>query len=157
MRPTKVKYTKELLEDAVRSSLSFAQVIRHIGLKQAGGTQINIKRRIKSYKIDTSHFLGSASNSGPGHVGGPAKKTWQEILVLRTGDYRTKPFQLRRAMIESGIEFKCCMCNNPGLWRGKHLRLENDHRNGNWLDDRRENLRFMCPNCHSQTETDGRH
>lgn len=65
---------------------------------------------------------------------------------------RQHAVKLRRALIESGRDYKCCCCNNSGNWLGKELRLQVNHKNGNWLDNRPENLEFICPNCHSQTE-----
>ena len=51
------------------------------------------------------------------------------------------------------INFKCSKCNNEGEWFGEKLVLQLDHINGISNDNRIENLRFLCPNCHTQTET----
>ena len=149
---SKSKYTRELLEPLVKESTSIAQVLRKLGLREGGGTHSHISRTIKRYELDTSHFLGQAANCGKGHRGGPKKKEWQECLVKRKEGRRQKAFVLRRALIESGREYKCEECEQLPLWRGKELRLQVDHRNGDWLDDRPDNLRFLCPHCHTQTE-----
>jgi len=46
-----------------------------------------------------------------------------------------------------------CECGITDEWRGRKIVLELDHVNGCGNDNRLENLRFLCPNCHSQTET----
>jgi hypothetical protein len=51
------------------------------------------------------------------------------------------------------IPYKCRDCNNEGNWNNKKLSLHLEHINGNWDDNRLENLCFLCPNCHSQTPT----
>lgn len=51
------------------------------------------------------------------------------------------------------IDYKCNTCFNKGFWLKRKLSLHLDHINGVRNDNRLENLRFLCPNCHSQTDT----
>lgn len=61
---------------------------------------------------------------------------------------------LKKRLIKEGYkENKCEDCYNKGEWNDKHLELELDHINGDSRDNRLENLRILCPNCHSQTPT----
>jgi Zn finger protein HypA/HybF involved in hydrogenase expression len=62
--------------------------------------------------------------------------------------------QLKKRLIYLGLlEYKCVKCGNNGEWMGEKLSLEIDHINGINNDNRLENLRILCPNCHSQTPT----
>ena len=144
-----------MLSPIFESSLSYAEVLRRLGLKQTGGSQSNIKRLAQKYGISTDHFLGQLRNQGDEHRG-PAKTTAEEILVLRDPlGPPEKAFRLRRAMIEIGIPYSCVLCGMEAVWNNKPLMLTVDHINGRRYDNRRENLRFLCPNCHSQTPTFG--
>lgn len=51
------------------------------------------------------------------------------------------------------LEYRCALCGNCGEWNGQELILQVDHINGDHHDNRLENLRFLCPNCHAQTDT----
>lgn len=148
------KYTKEILEAVVRQNHSMAGVLRALGLKLAGGSHTHISRRIKVLGIDTSHFLGQGSNRGPDHRG-PKPLTCDQVFVLRKSGYRQKARILRKALLESGRPYGCegkgCILLDE--WLGRPLVLHVNHKNGDWLDDRAENLEFLCPNCHSQTPT----
>ena len=146
------KYTREILEAAVVQNHSFSGVLRTLGLKPAGGTHAHLSRRIKELGLDTSHFLGRASNRGPDHRG-PKRLPWREVLLLRTSGRRQKSYIIRRALLESGRDYRCegSGCPLRDHWLRKPLVLHVNHKNGNWLDDRAENLEFLCPNCHSQT------
>ncbi|MFF0814509.1 HNH endonuclease [Rhodococcus sp. NPDC003318] len=144
-----MKYTREVLQDAVAHSTSIAGVMRHLNVVAAGGTHAHLSRRIEKLGIDTSHFTGSAHQKGQP---APNRLTPSEILVLRpTGSARCKPHLLRRALLEAGMPHVCALCGIPPFWNGAPLTLHVDHINGNYLDSRIENLRSLCPNCHSQT------
>lgn len=150
------KYTAEMLRPIVESSLSYTEVLRRLGLKQAGGSQSNVKRLVQKYGIGADHFLGQSRNRGDEHRG-PRKATAEEILVLRDPLAQPeKAFKLRRAMIETGIPFLCAECGIEAVWNDRPLMLTVDHINGHRNDNRRENLRFLCLNCHSQTPTFGK-
>lgn len=150
------KYTPEILAEAVRASTSGFQVLRHLNLRITGGSHGYIAGLIKRYGLDTSHFTGRGSNRGDRHTGGPDKIPWDQVLVLdRLHGRKDWTRRVKRAMIEAGIPYICKICGSPPEWFGKSLTLQIDHMNGDFLDNRRENLRFVCPNCHSQTENWG--
>lgn len=141
------KVSDEALAEAVRNCTAVMGVLRYLGLREAGGTHSHYKRRIQRLGLDTSHFLAKASSKGRIST---RRRLADEILVLRTDGTRGRSEQLVRALKDKGVEHKCAKCGQPPEWLGKPLTLDVDHRNENWLDDRLENLRFLCPNCHSQ-------
>lgn len=143
-------YTPELLTEAVQGSCSFAGVVRFLHLRQAGGTQAYIARRIRAFGIDTSHFTGQAHAKGQRHP----KICAGQLLVPRPPHARRVPGQrLRQALRELGRPDLCAGCGIGPSWHGRPLSLEVDHINGDWCDNRPENLRILCPNCHATTET----
>lgn len=148
-----MKYSKSLLEPLVKNSTSTSEVIRKLGLAQAGGTNSHLNRLFKKFSIDTSHFLGQSSNKGKSD---PKKLEWQSVLTYdRNKGRRENVFRLKRAMLESGIPECCSECGLPPEWNGKPITLQIDHKDGNGLNNFQFNVRFLCPNCHSQTPTFG--
>lgn len=146
------KYTNEKLSEAVKNNISVAGVMRHMGIQYiSGGMHSHISSRIKATNLDTSHFTGQASNNG----GRTSKQHWTKILIKRVLDRREHTYKLRRAMIECGIEYKCNKCNLSNRWQDQELKIQINHISGDPLDNRKENLEFLCPNCHSQTPTWG--
>ncbi len=145
------KYTRELLTEAVAASTSMAGVLRHLGLGQNGGAHAHLRRRIDRLGIDTTHFLGRAHYRG---TTSPRRRSAAEVLVLRPADAkRAAPPRLRRALLDLGRPYRCAACGGEGTWNGRPLTLHVDHVDGCFWDCRPQNLRFLCPNCHSQTAT----
>ncbi len=145
------KYTREMLEAAVAASTSMAGVLRHLGLGQNGGAHAHLRRRIDRLGIDTGHFLGRGHYRGTTN---PRRRPAADVLVQRPADAnRESPPRLRRALIELGRPYRCAQCDSDDTWNGRPLTLHVDHVDGCFWDCRAENLRFLCPNCHSQTAT----
>jgi len=145
----KLKYTKELLSNAVLESTTVSEVIRKLGLKSAGGTHYHIANKIKLYEIDTSHFTGKRSNLGKSSVNKHTKESFLESLKK---DNPQNGSRLLKRLKEFGIKEHCCeKCNNKS-WMDEDIPLEVDHIDGDHHNNEITNLRVLCPNCHAQTE-----
>lgn len=130
----------------VASSESYTACLKSLGLSGKGGTSSKLlKARIHSLQICTAHFKGAWSKRS-------IKYTLEDVLIVNSP--YTNISKLKKRLVQEGVlEYLCAVCSNPGEWMGKQLVLQLDHVNGIYNDHRIENLRFLCPNCHSQTET----
>lgn len=81
----------------------------------------------------------------------PLKYQLEEILVENSP--ATRKTLIDYLVRYNILEYKCAICGNKGEWNGSALTLQIDHINGIRNDHRKENLRWLCPNCHSQTDT----
>ncbi|MFJ7158077.1 HNH endonuclease [Streptomyces sp. NPDC101118] len=152
-RATGAKWTKEILTEAVAASTNMCDVLRRLGLDVVGGHHTHISRRVKGFGIDTSHF--SPHHRTDRMRDNRRRRYPDEILREDRSPHprRVPNARLRRALLETGVEERCAGCGNQAVWLGEPLALEVDHISGDWRDNRHENLRFLCPNCHSTTDT----
>lgn len=147
-RPWKWNPEKDL-QRAVENSECFADVCRYLGLVVRGRNYDTIKKWIKKLNISTSHFKTRSElfkeRSGI-HIEKMSNDEWFVNNVERKTGHTKK-------RLKEILEYKCKKCGLTNLWESEKLVLQLDHIDGNSLNNKIENLRFLCPNCHSQTKT----
>lgn len=151
-RKAALRYTKEYLEPLVRQAETFADLCRHLRIKHGGG-QSYVKQRIREYGIDMSHFK-SGYSWAKGIPNSSARRKPETVFVILAQDsHRIHGYMLYRTLVESGVPECCAICRLKPVWEQKKLVLIVDHINGDWRNNLKENLRLLCPNCDSQTDT----
>lgn len=137
----------EEFQQIIESSTSLTDCCKKIGLSPYGSNARNhIKERCAQLGIDYANSFKPLS--GDYHK----KRSYDEILVEHS-TYKNRVHLKDRLIEDNLLEYKCAICGNTGEWNGLPLSLQLDHINGINDDNRLENLRLVCPNCHSQTET----
>jgi hypothetical protein len=139
-------FTDDQLISAVENNITISDVLKDLGLRAAGGNYKSIHNHVKRLNLNIDHW-------NPYHnciaVNKKRRKPIEEIMVVDSSYSRSS---LKKRLIkEKIIEYKCDKCNIIE-WHGERLSLQLDHINGIWDDNRLENLRFLCPNCHSLTK-----
>ena len=142
------KYSELQFKEAVESSTSIRQILSKLGLKEAGGNYSHVKRRIQKLNLSLAEGANGQGWS-KGKILGP-KRPVEDYL---TENSYHQSFRLRNRLITEGIKQHKCECCGITEWRGQPTPIELDHINGINTDNRLENLRILCPNCHAQTET----
>ena len=148
--PVKRSWTDDQLRIAVSKCLSYRSVIKELGLIPAGGNYVQVRYRIMDLGIDTSHFTGQVWNKGKKyHTGRRA-----ELSSLLVNGGRLQSHKLKNRLFSEGVKQpKCELCNWAQTSLDGRIPVELDHINGNRTDNRLENLRILCPNCHSLQST----
>lgn len=137
------KWSDEELRQAVEASKTLSQVCRILDLSPSGRQFQVLRSHMERLELRLINDRSTCKF--------PSKKSLTEIMV-ENSSYNTGHLR-RRLILEGLLEERCNECGLGSKWNGKHLVLHLDHRNGIGRDHRLENLRLLCPNCHSQTNT----
>lgn len=144
------KWSGLQLRKAAIESLSIRSVLFKLGLKPAGGNYSQITKYLKELNIDTAHFKGRGWNKGLKGFENP-RVPLDQILV---SDSNFQSYKLKRRLFFTNLKKEYCEeCGWAKRSEDGRIPLELDHINGNSRDNRLENLRVLCPNCHSLKPT----
>lgn len=139
----KIELTRENLIQELETTSSLRQLLANLGYSVGGANAKMIKAKLTEYGLSLTG------------VSTPRKFfTLEEILVVDSPYQSTRHLKDKLVKL-SVLKNECVSCGNTGTWLDKPITLQLDHINGIPTDNRLENLRILCPNCHTQTETWG--
>jgi hypothetical protein len=143
------RYDESEARRAVEESLSFAEALRRLGMRAAGGNHLTLKKYVRLWQIPTDHFDPLFAQRRA--LGRRSIKPLDEILVEDSNYSRGS---LKKRLYAAGLKQRACeLCGQGELWRGRRMALILDHVNGVATDNRLENLRIVCPNCAATFDT----
>lgn len=145
-------WSEQDLKTAVETSTNLGQVINKLGLKLSSSRYHHFNSVITNLNISTTHFTKSKRTNNPS-----PKRDYNEILTFNSKKEILTSFAGLKNFIKKHklLAYKCSNCNLLPEWQNKTLVLQLDHIDGNKNNNLLTNLRFLCPNCHSQTPTYG--
>ena len=143
------KYTEEQFRQAWLSANSVMECLRNLGLNEYGSAHQIAKDTAKELGLDNSHMSGQGWLKGKTHAFTPSRKL-EEILVYGKKENNT---ELKKKLVRAGLkEWRCERCNLDN-WLGEKITIELEHIDGDNKNNVIDNLMFLCPNCHSYTDT----
>ena len=132
-------------------SRTWSEALRRLGLPPIGGNHYSLKARVREEGLDVSHFKEGLREAL--RRGGANRQRIPLDQILVEGAADNTPLLKKRLVAAGLLKNECALCQQPPEWKGRSLVLILDHKNGKRTDGRLENLRLLCPNCNSQTDT----
>lgn len=143
--------SKEELISLTLKAVRLADILRGLTTDCSSANYVVLKKRLSAEGIEYSHIsLGKSSNKGKSFA--QANKLPLSSVMIKNSSYSRSCLK-RRLLKENLLENKCSECGLKDIWNGKPINMQIDHINGVADDHRLENLRMVCANCHSQTDT----
>lgn len=139
--------SKSDLEKIIRENNTYSAVLQHLNYTVRGGAFRMLKERIKLDAIDDSHIKKSGSQIV---FAQRFNRIPNEDVFVEHSTYQNGQ-AIKQRLLKMGRLNQCSICGLSDEWNGQKLSLQLDHINGIRNDNRLENLRIICPNCHSQT------
>jgi hypothetical protein len=146
------KISKKELIEIVSLCDTFSCILSKFNLLNKGGNVKTLKTRLLEDKIDYSHIPEGRGSNKNRPKGAKTPLDLKKVLV-KNSSYNNRKILKKRLVKEKLLDYKCDECGLENIWNKKLITLQLDHKNGIHNDNRIENLRFLCPNCHSQTDT----
>lgn len=145
---------KEELQELFDTTNSLSAILRAVGLSETcPHNRKLLKKRLEDELDGTKHELNKTTTN-PFYNGVDHLLNDDDYFCI--GDKRRSGTHIRTRLLKyKDWKDECSECKIPSVWNGKPLSLQVDHINGNPFDNTLTNLRFLCPNCHSQTDTFG--
>jgi Zn finger protein HypA/HybF involved in hydrogenase expression len=142
-------WEKEKILEAVKNSKCKSDVLRFMGISTKSGNFQTLDKHLKKFEINSDSLIYDNTRGNKW-----IKKYSNDDVFCEKSTLSRKNIK-ERIIKDKLIEYKCHgeNCDIIDNWKGNPLSLQLDHINGINDDNRLENLRFLCPNCHSQTET----
>ena len=141
------KYTEEQLRSAVKTSTSMRQVLQQLNVAAYGGNYDVLRKAIKHFQLETSHFTGQAWNKGK------TLAPKQPIEKYLNNELTIQSYKLKNRLLKEKIFEPVCSNCKLSEWLDESIPLELDHINGDNKNNNLTNLRLLCPNCHALTPT----
>jgi hypothetical protein len=147
------KFSDEDFRYLVSNSINGRDLVEKLGLKQ-GGSYNRVLKRVHMLGCDTNHWIKGPGLSWSKGLIDPTKcATKAEKYLCKNGKTSISSNILKIKCLKEGLlDNVCYECGLCPEWENQRLVLHLDHINGDKYDNRLENLRILCPNCHSQTD-----